>query len=864
MATGKSPTWFRKNGTSGRIENTASTSGQDWLWDNIYGLKLDDAAIANYQAATGVAGKSLFMRLQSALDSNLSGASLTTTTGAKHGAGTDGSLTWRAGLHYFEPQASAGNTYLTIDAATGLGTEIRFDAGSSITTGFAFSYAGTKALIMDDADPSEFTATAAAGKPTYLRTQSGADNGSGAGYAGADYEIRTGDGGDGTTAGGSGGVCRVVCGNAGTGGTGANGSFQVWHGTEGALDYAFMQHDATDAIFGAASGLVKFRSNGVSMIWSGTKLYYGTPNTVDIGSTAEEWRAGFFGEDTVGGPAVSTSGLYLGLAQEARLRWNKDATGYPAASLILGLNAVGSAASDRLALSASAITGFAAGTTTAGGALFAALQGGGAAAAAEGFAGASGTLTAGAGSNAVSGVGGAGGGWSLVASAGGTGTTTGGAGGGITLTGGAGGNGTTGGVGGGVSVVLGAAGTGGSPLGGAFSITGVDSYTYSRLGVGTYVRAGIATTSTDALVLENTTAATDGVRVQYSPRLRLRGQAYRYNAGAQNETHDWIAEVQPVAADAANTSSNFYIRTSRAGGAYSTPLYITSGGSLVATSYYGTLFSTLTAVTCTVQNSSFTAADSAIEAATGTWTHAAGEGVALEVKPTWNASGTASETCLKINSTSTAVGSGAYNFLTCLDDTALKFNLDSTAGALSTMGATATWKWDAGTTAHTGTTGVLDVDCIAGATGVVGLDVSMTTPAAGLGAGESMYALSLNLIGDAQDNAAAIVYGVNLGFTANGGAAKAYGVYSPATLTYALYTLADVYIGAADIETDTTTGMKLGTGATQKIGLYGATPVVQGAHIADADGSLADITTKFNTLLTRLEATTGIGLLASS
>jgi len=45
------------------------------------------------------------------------------------------------------------------------------------------------------------------------------------------------------------------------------------------------------------------------------------------------------------------------------------------------------------------------------------------------------------------------------------------------------------------------------------------------------------------------------------------------------------------------------------------------------------------------------------------------------------------------------------------------------------------------------------------------------------------------------------------------------------------------------------------------LGFYGATPGAQQAHIIDADGQLADITTKFNTLLSDLE---GYGLLADS
>lgn len=44
-------------------------------------------------------------------------------------------------------------------------------------------------------------------------------------------------------------------------------------------------------------------------------------------------------------------------------------------------------------------------------------------------------------------------------------------------------------------------------------------------------------------------------------------------------------------------------------------------------------------------------------------------------------------------------------------------------------------------------------------------------------------------------------------------------------------------------------------------GFYGTTPATQPAHIVDADGTLADITTKFNTLLAQIAA---LGLQASS
>jgi len=57
---------------------------------------------------------------------------------------------------------------------------------------------------------------------------------------------------------------------------------------------------------------------------------------------------------------------------------------------------------------------------------------------------------------------------------------------------------------------------------------------------------------------------------------------------------------------------------------------------------------------------------------------------------------------------------------------------------------------------------------------------------------------------------------------------------------------------AVDIAFNTSTGTKIGTGSTEKLSLWGATPVVQPAHVVDADGTLADITTKFNQVLADL------------
>lgn len=822
----------------GAIQNSPSTGGRVWAWGIIPGLALDDTSITPFLANAGANGKSLFAALQGGGAGDTDGASMVLTMGPKSGAGNDGSLSFRQGLLYIEPQNALTHTYLTIDSGTTLATEVRLDLGSSLSTGLAISYGGAafKALVMNTSDPAEFVATAAAGKPTYLRTQSGADNGAGVGYAGADFEIRSGDGGDGTGApGGAAGIVRVVCGSGGSGtSAGARGKFQVWNGAEGANDYVGIYHDSVDAAIYTASGTLYMGSSatgtGLQYSLSTTALAGNATNTYALGSASLEWLSGYFGEDTVTGP-VSTSGLYLGLAQEARLRWNKDATGYPVASLILGLNAVGSAASDRLALSAAAITGFAAASVTAGGALFAALQNGGAAAAAEGFAGASGTLTAGAGSNAVLGVGGAGGGWSLVASAGGTGTTTGGAGGTLNLTAGAGATGgTAGGAGGNIIATPGALGTGGgAATAGKFIIrqpggsAGTDEIWLYDDGSKTIIDARNG-------VISFAMGGASVLNYNFS-------SANRWYCPAHFHFADQIGSVYGAGSDWAVT----YDETT-------TDSLLFTEGSVGALALKGSAISEFTAASATAGNALFLALQT---------------GGATSGTVGYNGASCTLTTGAGSNSANGNAGdAGSWNFVGAVGGNATGGNGGAGGGVAITLGAPGTGGTPRlggaftvtgaaevfsvsrlGTTTltptaavvgltltaalQTNTAGVLDLNCTVGATGVVGIDISMTTPAAGLGSGESMYAHNVALVGDAQDDAAAIVYGLNFGWTANGGAATARALNVPATFTYGLYSLADIYLGAADLETDTTTGMKIATGATQKLGFFGQTPRVQ-------------------------------------
>jgi hypothetical protein len=70
-----------------------------------------------------------------------------------------------------------------------------------------------------------------------------------------------------------------------------------------------------------------------------------------------------------------------------------------------------------------------------------------------------------------------------------------------------------------------------------------------------------------------------------------------------------------------------------------------------------------------------------------------------------------------------------------------------------------------------------------------------------------------------------------------------------------LFTIAD----ALNIEVGTTTGTKIGTATTQKIGFYDATPVVRPTAVADATDA-ASVITQLNALLSRMRT---LGLIAT-
>lgn len=117
----------------------------------------------------------------------------------------------------------------------------------------------------------------------------------------------------------------------------------------------------------------------------------------------------------------------------------------------------------------------------------------------------------------------------------------------------------------------------------------------------TLTQAGIATTSTSALTLQNTTASTSGVPVQYSPRQFFRGHAWNTTATAADNYLDAIVELRPVSAATPTSNLVWGFRRSTDGtsGSFTDAMTLSSAGGLtiVSTLTFGTSASTLVGTT---------------------------------------------------------------------------------------------------------------------------------------------------------------------------------------------------------------------------------------------------------------------------
>lgn len=97
-------------------------------------------------------------------------------------------------------------------------------------------------------------------------------------------------------------------------------------------------------------------------------------------------------------------------------------------------------------------------------------------------------------------------------------------------------------------------------------------------GTDTCIRNAIGNTSTDCVIVQNTTAATAGVPVQQSPRLRFRSQVWNTTAVAANNTNDFFIESTPVSGTTPSGLLKFGSSLNGAGATY--PMTLTSGGNL--------------------------------------------------------------------------------------------------------------------------------------------------------------------------------------------------------------------------------------------------------------------------------------------
>lgn len=89
----------------------------------------------------------------------------------------------------------------------------------------------------------------------------------------------------------------------------------------------------------------------------------------------------------------------------------------------------------------------------------------------------------------------------------------------------------------------------------------------SRLGVGSLAvtHTAIATTSADGWTLQNTTAATSGVPIQYSPALHFTGHVWNTTVTAADNYAELKQELRPISSAAPSSSLYFSIRNSASG-----------------------------------------------------------------------------------------------------------------------------------------------------------------------------------------------------------------------------------------------------------------------------------------------------------
>ena len=105
---------------------------------------------------------------------------------------------------------------------------------------------------------------------------------------------------------------------------------QVWHSAEGTNDYISIAHNTNDGLIKTYGRLIFYTYNQDTTLvldkGNNKALWYVhqypvSSNTYDLGSTNNEWRGLYLGED-------SSSGIYFGLDQDFRIHFDEANTDY--------------------------------------------------------------------------------------------------------------------------------------------------------------------------------------------------------------------------------------------------------------------------------------------------------------------------------------------------------------------------------------------------------------------------------------------------------------------------------------------------------------------------------------------------------
>jgi len=114
------------------------------------------------------------------------------------------------------------------------------------------------------------------------------------------------------------------------------------------------------------------------------------------------------------------------------------------------------------------------------------------------------------------------------------------------------------------------------------------------------------------------------------------------------------------------------------------------------------------------------------------------------------------------------------------------------------------------------------------AEGTTGLETIIKSPAVGLVATDYIYGQRIELTGDTDDASGATITGLDIKNTNAVGSATRYGIkMDDANFAYSVYTKSPVGIIDTDIVLSASTGTKIGTATTQKLGFWNKTPVAQ-------------------------------------